>query len=198
MKRYPGHFGSRLMLLLVFPLIGGCASYYTHYAMFPAETSGGDTRQVRVSWQSAEYPGWWLASNKATPIRLETQCSERVWRIAELSHENAGDCGGGIRACADPSQDVVAATGKAAGSDDVCIAVQAQEGVSGIADIGARFSLRVSCRPETAMIRRDEDDVNVDYLRPSTVPYIVHARKVPRGTLDARLPKFSQLECLED
>ena len=59
-------------------MLSGCASYYTHYAMFPAENSAGETRQVRVNWQSAEYPEWWPGSNQATTMKLETQCSEWV------------------------------------------------------------------------------------------------------------------------
>lgn len=44
--------------LPLLPLLGlsGCASYYTHYAMFPAENSAGESRQVRVHWDSADYP----------------------------------------------------------------------------------------------------------------------------------------------
>jgi hypothetical protein len=42
------------------------------------------------------------------------------------------------------------------------------------------------------------EEVNVDYIRPSSVAYTVYARKVPRGSLNARLPDFDETQCLED
>lgn len=179
-------------------VLNGCASYYTHYAMFPAETSAGETRQVRVSWQSAEYPNWWLAKNKATPIRLETQCSERVWRITDQNHSDSGTCGEGIRACGEPGKDRISATGQPATGKDLCVAVEQGATLQGVADIGSSFGLLVSCRPESVVVKRGDDEVNMDYLRPSPVAYTVHARKVPRGTLSARLPSFNESECKED
>ena len=109
----PAYF--RLMVsVFVVPMamLSGCASYYTHYAMFPAENSAGETRQVRVNWQSAEYPGWWFAGDKATPVKLETQCSDRVWRLRD--DEEASACGEGIRACGEAGRDLVAQTGQPA------------------------------------------------------------------------------------
>src|SRR5690554_3217040 len=76
------------VLLPVFGLTG-CASYYTHYAMFPADNSAGESRQVRISWDSADYPGWWIVSDKSTTMKVETECSERVWRLADDSHDAA-------------------------------------------------------------------------------------------------------------
>jgi uncharacterized protein YceK len=55
----------QLFALTVIALLQGCASYYSHYAVFPAENSQGETRDVRLTWQSAEYPGWWFLSDKA-------------------------------------------------------------------------------------------------------------------------------------
>lgn len=188
------------LALAMLSLLGlqGCASYHTHYAMFPAQNSAGETRQVRVSWQSAEYPEWWIASNKATPIRLETQCSERVWRITDNSHDDAGACSGDVRACGEPGQDLLATTGRPVSAQDVCMAVQSPEGAARVADIGAQFSLLVSCQPASPTRAQGGDAVNVDYLRPSPVAYTVYARKVPRGSLSARLPSFNQSECIED
>jgi hypothetical protein len=187
-----------LVVLSSLLVLNGCASYYTHYAMFPAETSAGETRQVRVSWQSAEYPGWWLASNKATPIRLETQCSERVWRITDPSHRDSGACAEGVRACGEPGKDLLAVTGQPVTGKEVCLEVEQGATLQSVADIGSSFGLLVSCRPQHAVVRYGDEEVNLDYLRPSPVAYIVHARKVPRGTLSARLPSFNESECKED
>lgn|SRR5690554_913153 len=190
----------KTLLLVVVPsfLLGGCASYYTHYAMFPAENSSGESRQVRVSWQTADYPDWWFVSDKSTTIKLETQCSERVWRIADESHDSAGRCADGIRACGDPKLDVQAASSAVAGADFACLSVTGPDEVERIADIGGMFSLLVSCRPAATEVRKGEDTVNLDYLRPSVVAYSVYARKVPRGSLNARLPDFDEAACKED
>lgn len=185
----------RLMLVaLVGALVSGCASYYTHYAMFPAETSSGKTRDVRISWDSAEYPGWWITHNRTTTMTLETQCSERVWRLADDSHEQAGNCGKGIRACADRALDQPVVT-------DVpgrCLSVRVPGGGDRIAAVGSQFELQVSCQPIQPTLARGDETVNVDYLRPSSVPYQVYARKVPRGSLSASLPEFNARECRDD
>lgn len=187
----------KISLLVIAPslLLGGCASYYTHYAMFPAENSSGEPRQVRVSWQTADYPDWWFVSDKSTTIKLETQCSDRVWRIADDSHDSAGRCADGIRACGESKLDLQAVSGVAAGSGFACMSVSGPERIAGI---GSMFSLLVSCRPAAAEVTDGEEKVNLDYLRPSAVAYSIYARKVPRGSLNARLPEFDESVCKED
>lgn len=188
---------SKVLFLVIAPflLLGGCASYYTHYAMFPAENSSGEPRQVRVSWQTADYPDWWFVNDKSTTIKLETQCSDRVWQIADGSHDSAGRCAEGIRACGDRKLDVQAASGAAADAGYACMSVSAPERIAGI---GSMFYLLVSCRPATTEVTDGEEKVNLDYLRPSAVAYSIYARKVPRGSLNARLPEFDESVCNED
>jgi len=186
--------------LPLLPLLGlsGCASYYTHYAMFPAENSAGESRQVRVHWDSADYPDWWLLSDKSTTMKVETECSERVWRLADDSHDQAGECGDGIRACADPARDTVAGSGQPASGATACMTVSSPDGAGRIAELGGRFSLRVSCEPVQRQIVRGDEEVNVDYIRSSAVAYTVFARRVPRGSLSARLPAFDESLCKEE
>ncbi|WP_247115737.1 hypothetical protein [Marinobacter sp. S6332] len=173
----------------------GCATYYSHYAMFPAENSQGEPRTVRVSWQSAEYPGWWFLSNRATPITLETQCSERVWRLFDDSHAEAGSCGEGIRACGDSNLDRLTSEGQVASSNDQCMAVNASDPQARIATVSGRLELLVACEPASATKGEGKDAVNVDYIRASSVPYTVYTRKTLRGSLNARPPKFDSAEC---
>lgn len=184
-----------LLVALSAPVLAGCASYYTHYAMFPAENSAGEVRDVRVSWQSAEYPGWWLMSDKATTIKVETECSQRVWRLGDDSHGAAEGCGDGVRACGDPRRDLLAGSGQPADPQQVCMSISQPDQVQRVADIGGTFAIRVSCTPARTRIEQDGEEVDVDYLRASTVPYTVHARKVPRGSLSARLPEFDESRC---
>ncbi|HLV76335.1 MAG TPA: hypothetical protein VKY53_00205 [Marinobacter sp.] len=189
--------GTRLVFLLLVLALSGCASYYTHYAIFPAENSAGESRQVRVFWDTAEYPGWWLFSDKSTTMKVETQCSERVWRLADDSHDRAADCGEGIRACSDPARDTLPGTGERAPADFACLSVSSPEGAQRISELDGQFSLLVSCAPARRTLDRAGETVNMDYLRPSAVAYTVFARRVARGSLSARLPAFDLSVCKE-
>lgn len=191
-------FPRLLAVAVLLMMQAGCATYYSHYAMFPAENSQGEPRTVRVSWQSAEYPDWWFASDQATPITLETQCSERVWQLHDDSHAEAGNCSSGIRACGEEQRDRLAAAGRAASSDDVCMAVNAIDPQAQIASVPGRLELLVACEPASVTRGEGKDAVNVDYIRPSTVPYTVYTRKTLRGSLNARPPKFDRTVCETD
>ncbi len=185
----------RLVTLLCFAaLSSGCASYYTHYAVFPAENSRGEPRQVRVSWDTADYPDWWLASDQSTALKLETQCSERIWRLRDDSHEQAGECGTGIRACAEPGVDRRVVEDSRAPSG-ACVLVNPAQPGARIAGIGERFELLMLCEPVVAEFKEGDEVVNADYLRASAVPYTVYARKAPRGSLNARLPDLDDAVC---
>lgn len=173
----------------------GCASYYSHFAMFPAENSSGEPRHVRLSWQSAEYPGWWLSSDKATSVKVETQCSDRIWRLRDGEDTDAGLCGAGIRACGNPGKDLVARTGQPATGATRCMAINPADPDARVADVDDKLELLVSCTPADVTEGQGEDALNLDYLRASSVPYTVYARKAPRGSMRARLPEFDQSAC---
>ena len=186
-----------LGFVVLFLALPGCASYYTHYAMFPGENSSGDPRQIRVSWQSADYPGWSFIRDKSTSMKVETQCSDRVWRLYDDSHEQTGGCGAGIRACGEQRLDEsVFESGPV--NEVACLQVVGPESVERIADIGGKFLLSVACRPRASEVSRGDEVVNMDYLRASTVAYTVYSRKVPRGSLNARLPEFDESVCKAD
>ncbi|WP_309044336.1 hypothetical protein [Marinobacter sediminicola] len=173
----------------------GCATYYSHYAMFPAENSKGEPRTVRLSWDTAEYPGWWFVSDRATPLTVETQCSERVWKLYDASHAEAEGCGQGIRACGQPGQDRLVESRRPAGADDQCMSVRSSDSEARIADIPGRLELVVACEPVSPVRGEGKEAVNVDYIRASTVPYTVYSRKAPRGAFNARPPKFERSVC---
>lgn len=176
----------------------GCATYYSHYAMFPAENSRGEPRTVRLSWHSAEYPAWWFAAGRATPLILETQCSEREWQLYDNSHAEAESCGRGIRACGVSGRDRLVSGGEAVDSSDVCMLVNPSDPESRIADISGQLELLVACEPVSVVKGAGKDAVNVDYIRASAVPYTIHTRKTLRGALDARPPKFDLSACDTD
>jgi hypothetical protein len=178
-------------LMLLFT--SGCASYYSHSAMFPAENSSGEPRHVRLSWQSAEYPGWWLASDKATSVKLETQCSDRVWRLRD--GDDAGDCGAGIRACGEPARDLVARSDQPVTGTTRCMAINPADPGARIAQLDSKLELLVSCTPAVVTEGQGDATLNLDYLRASSVPYTVYVRKAPRGSMRARLPEFDKSVC---
>lgn len=184
-----------VIAILISVSIPGCASYYSHFAMFPAENSTGEPRQVRLSWQSAEYPGWWFASNEATSIKVETQCSDRVWRVRDGDDADAGACSTGIRACGGSGMDLVAQTGKPATESIRCMAINAGAPDARIPDVGGKLELLVSCTPAVVTEGSGDESRNLDYIRASSVPYTVYVRKAPRGAMNARPPAFDELVC---
>ncbi len=186
---------NRLAAIVLAATLPGCASYYSHYAMFPAANSSGESRMVRLSWQSAEYPGWWLRDDQATSIRLDTQCSERQWRLTEAESAESGDCGPGIRACGKEGLDVLAETGQPAAIDSVCLALASGQSGTRIAALGRTLELSVRCRPAEVSRQTDGDTVGMDYIRASMVPYVVDVKKAPRGSLAAKLPEFDESVC---
>ncbi|MBD3641889.1 MAG: hypothetical protein HUJ18_12925 [Marinobacter sp.] len=182
------------LFIVAMVLLPGCASYYSHFAMFPAENSRGEARQVRVSWDTAEYPAWWVLDDRSTALTVETQCSARIWRLRDESHDGAGACGNGIRACAESGVDRVVVTRE--GLDpSACLVVNPADNNARIADIEGRLELLVVCEPVLPGVERAGETVNMDYVRASAVPYTVYTRKVPRGSLSASLPAFDESVC---
>lgn len=181
-----------LGLLLFFT---GCASYYSHYAVFPAANSAGEPRQTRLTWETAEYPGWWFAADQATPIILETQCSQRRWYITDHTHlEAQSQCGGGIGACG-TGRDQIAVTGEPAGGDTVCLTITDGQGAAKVSELGNRFALSVYCQPIAPTMGVGDEQENHDYVRASVVPYTILARKVARGSLNSRPPELKASHC---
>jgi len=186
---------ARLGLLLLAAISSGCASYHTHYAMFPAENSAGESRQIRVSWQSADYPDWWFVDDKATALRVETQCSDRVWKLRDENDPKAESCGDGIRACGEPGLDIEAANRTPVTDGVRCMVAEPSRPDARIAGIDGSLKLLVACSPSVTSIGEGDETRNLDYLRASPVPYAVYVRKAPRGSLLAKMPEFDQSVC---
>jgi hypothetical protein len=181
-------------------LLSGCASYYTHYAVFPAENSAGEPRQVKLTWQTADYPDWWYADDKSTPMTLETQCSTRTWRIVDRTHSGASDqsCATGIRACGSEGQDRLATDGAGDLDRRACVSVNPADPDALVTDISSSLELLMNCQPEQVTRQTGDDTENTDYLRASLVPYTVHSRKGPRGRLDSKPPELDDSTCNDE
>lgn len=186
-----------LLSLSMLALLSGCASYQTHYGVFSAANSAGDERQFRVTWATADYPDWWLASDRATPITLETQCSDRTWELMDASQRtpHADACGEGIIACGDPEQDLVAASGESAEANVQCMAISNADRVL---ELDRELQLVVACKPTETEVTVDGETVNHDYLRASVVPYSIRVRNAPRDSLSARPPELDTSICKTD
>lgn len=187
--------------IAVLPLfLGGCASYYSHYAVFPAENSEGEDRQVKLTWQTAEYPGWWLADDKSTPITVETQCSTRKWRLVDDTHDEArqANCGEGTRACGVDGEDLQAGSDEPAGEGTRCMAINPDIPGARVTDIDSSLDLLVACKPVNTVRESGDESENTDYIRASAVPYTIYSRKSPRGSLNGRPPELSDAVCEDD
>lgn len=188
-------FLARTGLLAALLVLSGCASYYNHYAVFPAANSEGEARKVRVAWQSAEYPEWWFASDQATPVTVTTQCSTRAWRLTDASQREPGQgCGEGIHACGEPGRDRLL-DGSALAQPQPCMTLTDTNGADRIAGLGREVVLTVSCVPAQAERQVGDEVENRDYLRASVVPYRIRVAKAPRGSFTARPPELDERPC---
>lgn len=188
-------------LIAIVPLLlSGCASYYTHYAVFPAQNSAGESRQIKLTWQTADYPEWWYAEDKSTPITLETQCSSRTWRIVDRTHSGADQqaCAEGIRACGSDREDEFATDGSGDFDSRACVRINPDDPEALVTDISSSLELLMSCRPEQTTRQSGDETENMDYLRASPVPYTVFSRKGPRGRLSSKPPELSDRECEDE
>lgn len=181
---------NRYALLLVLSTLTGCATYTTNYGVFSAQNSSGEVRDFKVSWRTADYPDWFWAEDETTDVLLETQCSERVWRLGD-----DGRCGSGIAACGIPGEDLQLSGIPVAGTGEACLAVTDSKGSQRISELEDQVQLTVSCYPAKTSIKRGKDDVVLDYLKASPVFYPVQTRKVGINDLGFDAGKLSERIC---
>lgn len=189
-------FDPRLLVLLVLlPLANaGCVSYQSHYTAMKAETAGGKERRVRLTWRTADYPFWLGGGREATPIRFETQCSDRAWKLKDPGMPGA--CSDdAIAACGDPALDLDRDRNRLRSDSHVCVTVTDSEGSDRIRELGNQIELSVKCHPRRVKIGKGDESMNADYLRASVVPYNFSVSTAPRGSLTQRPPELSQHIC---
>ena len=188
-------FYRTLLVLIVLPLVGvGCASYKSHYSVIEAETSAGQERKVRLTWRTAHYPSWHWRQDEATQIRMETQCSRRVWRIKDPGMEGACSASS-IAACGDPALDLDRNREVLDSKKHECISVSDEKGSDRILELGQRVEVNVSCYPRHTEIDMGDETANADYLRASVVPYNFRVKTAPLGSLTQRPPDLDDSVC---
>ncbi|MCP5206876.1 MAG: hypothetical protein H7A01_06715 [Hahellaceae bacterium] len=186
-------------------LLQGCASYYSHYGSFDSINSAGEQRKFVVSWQSAEYPEWYWADNTTTAIALETQCSTRkLYFIDASTAQNAASFNTGcvanqkgIVVCGDPQLDLDANGRAFNGSEQVCGSISNSKEVDSITALGNELLIKIDCWPASTQYEVDGEKKNRDYLKYSIVPYTIATKKVPRYSLDDKVPVLSEKICKE-
>lgn len=186
-------------------LLQGCASYYSHYGSFDSINSAGEQRKFVVSWQSAEYPGWYWADNSSTAIVLETQCSTRKLYfidagVAQNAASYNAECvtnQNGIVVCGDPQLDLDANGRGLQGSGQVCGSISNSKGVDSITALGNELLIKIDCWPASTQYEVGGEKKNRDYLKYSVVPYTIATKKVPRYSLDDKVPVLSEKICKE-
>jgi hypothetical protein len=153
-----------------------------------------------VSWKTAEYPSWAIQDDKATEIALKTQCSDRVWELADLATTNNSctNTHGGVVACGDSSLDLSLAGKPIADNTHVCMSVTDSQGAQKIVDLDSRVLISVSCLPSVTKRKEEGETVNIDYLKASVVPYSVATRKAERYSYADKAPAMSNKICDTD
>lgn len=185
-----------VLILTLAGVLAGCANRETHYSAMTANNTAGEERRVLVSWKTARYPAWHWRENRATPITVETQCSQREWKLRDPGMDDA--CSDdAIAACGDPRLDANP-EGAPVEPGRACVRVTDTEGSDRILELGDRLELEVRCRPRQTGVDMGEEVVNVDYLRASSVPYTLRVRSVPSGSLTERPPALDDRVCDDD
>ncbi len=184
-------------LVIMMLNMAGCASYYSHYGSFSAQNSKGDERMYVVSWKTAEYPSWAIQDDKATEIVLETQCSERKWKMADqvTSSSRCTEVHEGIVACGDASLDLSLVGKPISDPNHLCMTVTDSKGAQSIVDLEGQVLISVSCLPSAVTQKEEGEMVNIDYLKASVVPYSIATRKARRYSYGDKAPVMSGKSC---
>lgn len=187
----------KLPLVTAFLALVGCATtqYETHYAIFEAENSQGDSRLFRVYWQTVRYEGWSGESYRALPLIMETQCSERALTFYDASYGEALGCedqvGEGIHFCGRSAQDETR-RGLPIKDYQVCGTVTDRQGHKRLLELEGELLITMHCQP----IKKEElvsgNKVNMDYLMSSSLPYIVSTKTVSGRDVAKVIPEVSQ------
>lgn len=197
--------GSRLLLGLLalsgLIAVSGCATYESHYSRFTATNSAGEPREFLLSWKTARYPSWAMREDVATPVRLETQCSDRVWLLRDDTMAGAcavtesQEAAAGIRACGQPGRDLDHEGHPLSGEGHQCMSIWDEAGSKRILELDNELMLTVSCYPDPVSRQAGEETVNVDYLKASVVPYSIHTRAAPLYSMNAGPPALDKKAC---
>jgi hypothetical protein len=185
----------KLVVIVSMLFMSGCATskYTTHYGFFDAENSDGELRQFRVVWETVEVESWKGKRFYALPLRLETQCSDRVLRFYDATARTQRACIAanerGIAYCGDASKDNDP-RGLPIKNNSICGTVTNAVGAQAILRLKDEVHLTLVCEPKNSSRRDGRKKVNQDYLKPSVQPYVVATKAVEGQDSDGHVPKL--------
>lgn len=174
-------------------MLSACATseYSTHYGLFTAESAAGELRQFRVYWQTIRDQGWKSNVYRATPIVLETQCSERVLYFYDASFGANARCldnqGEAISYCGTKRLDTDR-RGLDIEEQQTCAFITDKQGAQDILSLQDEILLTVSCRPKQTDRIVKNKKVSTDYLLNSSVPYVISTKTVKGENIEALVP----------
>lgn len=175
----------------------GCATpdFVTHYGIFEAENSAGETRLFRVYWQTVRYEGWKENRYQAFPVILESQCSQRVLRFYDQSFGDSRRCSEGpeqgIHFCASAKLDE-SRRGLALRDGALCGVITDRRGSKDILSLEGEILITLNCQPKVKERRTRAGKLNTDFLMGSSLPYIVSTKQVLGQDIEQILPEVSQ------
>lgn len=184
-----------LVIVVLAILLQACATQRTttHYGFFEAENSEGELRQFRVYWETIEVQGFDERRVYSSPFVLEAQCSDRALRFYDANFRSKRSCMNsgelGIAYCGKPTMDVdhralPIKDGKA------CAYVTDSRGAGEIKKLGGKVLITMRCQPETPQVRVGRKWVNRDYLKPSSIPYVVATKAIAGSEKDGHVPRL--------
>ncbi|KZZ62651.1 hypothetical protein A3762_13260 [Oleiphilus sp. HI0125] len=176
-------------------LLQGCATSRTttHYGFFEAENSQGELRQFRVHWETIDVQGFNSRERYSTPLVLQAQCSQRAVRFYDANFRAQRACIPndqlGIAYCGSERKDLdhralPIEKGKA------CAYVVDAKGAGEIKYLGDEIQIIMRCQPKEPQVRVGRKWVNRDYLKPSSIPYVVATKTVPGSDKDGHVPQL--------
>lgn len=183
------------MIFVCLMLLQACATSKTttHYGFFEAENSAGELRQFRLFWEVIEIEGFNEKRLYTTPLMLETQCSERVLRFYDGNYRAQRTCMDseelGIAFCGDTGDDLdhralPIREGK------VCAYASDSRGAGKINLLRDEVQITMRCQPSETKVRQGRKWINQDYLKPSSIPYVVATKSIAGSDKDGHVPRL--------
>lgn len=176
-------------------MMHGCATtdYTTHYGLFTAQNSEGEERQFRVYWQTLHYEGWTENIDRALPVHIEAQCSERKLRFYDSSFGPSRRCkdfkGEGIIYCADEERDLDRRS-LPVEDNTLCGTISDGKGSTDILSLEGDVMISLDCRPKVTEKRVGTKKKNFDILKNSSLPYMVSTKKVKGDKINLYVPEL--------
>ncbi len=185
------------LMLSFLILVSGCSTTYSHFGRFYAENSAGEAREFLLEWDSTS--GAFSSKSEGTDVQLTSQCSDRVivFTRSTEGHEVACSDPGGSEAvfCGRAGADLSMDGKEIREAGRLCGYIRGTGGELAVGQFGKTVAVTLQCFPLATTQGEGDDQHNIDYLKASTVPYIVTVQKVIQGSSEDRPPVLTSRVC---